>query len=304
MNYLLLHSSSEAHAIQNGTRFPMNSCESLSRKLCVNLLYLSKFTNQKGICESQYKGIPPRRTYEVRAIKYISIKDVTRRGQIIPERLTLEERKVVCLGRRGDRNANADKFENIMGAEPLFQESNPWQLPEPQVGISNPPEKRKLTTVNVGVKLFTLAIVQRKDQILLGRKKRGFGTGHYFGFGGKVEAGETIEEAAIRELEEECGLRALSLEKRAILTFHFDNKPQPWEVHTYHVSQYEGEPYETSEMAPKWFDVTDIPYEEMWADDYLWLPEFLKGRMLHGEFSFVDDSTMVSHKLRFLEVMS
>jgi 8-oxo-dGTP diphosphatase/2-hydroxy-dATP diphosphatase len=37
-------------------------------------------------------------------------------------------------------------------------------------------------------------------------KKRGFGKGKWNGFGGKVEEGECIEDSAIRELEEECGL--------------------------------------------------------------------------------------------------
>ena len=36
-------------------------------------------------------------------------------------------------------------------------------------------------------------------------KKRGFGAGKWNGFGGKVEPGETIVEAAVREVKEECG---------------------------------------------------------------------------------------------------
>eukprot|EP00051_Salpingoeca_urceolata_P006046 m.80347 g.80347 ORF g.80347 m.80347 type:complete len:91 (+) comp14659_c1_seq3:1046-1318(+) len=39
-------------------------------------------------------------------------------------------------------------------------------------------------------------------RVLLGLKKRGFGQGKLNGFGGKVEAGETVAEAAARELEE------------------------------------------------------------------------------------------------------
>lgn len=34
--------------------------------------------------------------------------------------------------------------------------------------------------------------------VLLGMKKRGFGAGKWNGFGGKVQPGETIEEAARR----------------------------------------------------------------------------------------------------------
>lgn len=42
-----------------------------------------------------------------------------------------------------------------------------------------------------------------KNQILLCMKKRGFGVGKWNGAGGKVDAGETILRAAVRELEEE-----------------------------------------------------------------------------------------------------
>lgn len=47
-------------------------------------------------------------------------------------------------------------------------------------------------------KMFTLVLVQKQSQILLGLKKRGFGVGLWNGFGGKVEIGETIVEGAIR----------------------------------------------------------------------------------------------------------
>lgn len=52
-------------------------------------------------------------------------------------------------------------------------------------------------------KLCTLVLPNRGRQYLLGLKKRGFGEGKYNGFGGKVEQGETIRQAAIRELQEE-----------------------------------------------------------------------------------------------------
>ena len=48
----------------------------------------------------------------------------------------------------------------------------------------------------------------KNSLILLGMKKRGFGTGKWNGFGGKVEAGESNEQAALRELKEESSIIA------------------------------------------------------------------------------------------------
>lgn len=47
-------------------------------------------------------------------------------------------------------------------------------------------------------KLLTLVMVVQPGRVLLGMKKRGFGAGRWNGFGGKVHAGETIEDAARR----------------------------------------------------------------------------------------------------------
>ena len=50
--------------------------------------------------------------------------------------------------------------------------------------------------------------VDGQGRVLLGRKKRGMGLGKWNGFGGKIEAGETMRQCAVRELREECGLIA------------------------------------------------------------------------------------------------
>ena len=49
-------------------------------------------------------------------------------------------------------------------------------------------------------KLLTLLFVldRAHSRVLLGLKKRGFAEGRWNGFGGKVDPGETIEEAARR----------------------------------------------------------------------------------------------------------
>ena len=56
------------------------------------------------------------------------------------------------------------------------------------------------TVMSVPKRVDTLVMItdRVKNQILLGMKKRGFGSGKWNGFGGKVEPNETIEEAAKR----------------------------------------------------------------------------------------------------------
>jgi 8-oxo-dGTP pyrophosphatase MutT (NUDIX family) len=146
-------------------------------------------------------------------------------------------------------------------------------------------------------RLFTLLFVLKDDRVLLGMKKRGFGSNRWNGFGGKVENGETIEQAAIRELEEECSLRAASVEHRGVLTFEFveaDAKYPLMHVFVYRCSDFDGEPSESDEMRPQWFDRADIPYGKMWQDDEHWLPKLLDGDLIRAKFVFDGVDTMVS----------
>ena len=47
-------------------------------------------------------------------------------------------------------------------------------------------------------KLMTLLFIVEPQRVLLGMKKRGLGEGRWNGFGGKVQPGETIQDAARR----------------------------------------------------------------------------------------------------------
>lgn len=142
---------------------------------------------------------------------------------------------------------------------------------------------------------FTLALIHdaASSRVLLGLKKRGFGAGKYNGFGGKVEPGETVAAAAARELAEETGGVTAPLERRGRLVFEFDDVPEPWEVHVFYAASHAGTPAETDEMAPAWFDVDAIPFDEMWEDDYHWMPLLLSGALFVGRFEFTQTTTLV-----------
>lgn len=152
-------------------------------------------------------------------------------------------------------------------------------------------------------KILTLCCVYNDTHILLGERKYGKLAGIWNGFGGKVEEGETIEEAAVRELQEECGISPLDMSKRGVILFKFTQE-NPFEgnpdmeVHIYSVTKFEGEPVETEEMKPAWFSHGEIPYDSMWPDDIHWLPLLLEGKNFEGVFHLLNKDTIVSHELR------
>lgn len=135
---------------------------------------------------------------------------------------------------------------------------------------------------------LTLSYPIREQEICLGYKGRGLGEGYWNGFGGKVCSGETIEEAAVRELKEETTIEVdeRDLKKVAITEFLFEDG-RHLEVHTFFVTHWKGEITETEEMrTPTWYSFDTIPYEQMWADDIHWLPRALAGEKLRGTVAF------------------
>ncbi|CAO3652253.1 unnamed protein product [Cunninghamella blakesleeana] len=154
-----------------------------------------------------------------------------------------------------------------------------------------------MTTIQ-NKKLFTLvfALKPEEKKILLGLKKRGFGKDKFNGFGGKVEPGETILAAAYRELEEEAMIKAEEMEKVGVNLFTFENDPMALEVHVYKFTRFTGEPTETEEMRPEWFDYKDIPYEQMWADDKYWLESMFNNQPFLGEYHFAQDQKTILYE--------
>lgn len=112
----------------------------------------------------------------------------------------------------------------------------------------------------------------------------------YNGYGGKVEQNETIKEAAIRELEEESQVVAKQedLIEVGIVDFYFPEKPD-WNqrVHWYILNKFQNKPVETKEMEkPDWFDINNLPYDQMWPADKQLLPKMLENKFLNATITF------------------
>lgn len=125
-------------------------------------------------------------------------------------------------------------------------------------------------------------------------KKRGFGAGKLNGAGGKVEKGESITDALIRETKEEINVSLKEFEKVAVINFYFKNNPIDKDfnqrAHVFIAYKWEGEPSESEEMAPQWMDIKELPLEKMWSDDKYWLTAIISGKKLIASFLFNDEN--------------
>lgn len=218
----------------------------------------------------------------------------------------------------------------------LFQHA----LPVSRLGIEHVSLEEFRTAVNhtpSNQKEYTLIIVTNCEddstfdshrRILLGQKHRGFGQGMYNSFGGKLEAGETKAAGAVRELREETGITVSNLQSMeeasvGTLYFTFDDSSTEMVVYLFRINikfasdsrastkdplvatvmmKDPSEIRGCEEIIPVWFeDWRDIPLDNMFADDSVWLTNLLSSGsplLIDGWFHFRaggQESNSMSH---------
>ena len=140
-------------------------------------------------------------------------------------------------------------------------------------------------------------LLNNQGQVLLIMKKKGFGQGKWNGPGGKVKAGETPEQAAIREVEEETGYQPTNLQNLGYIEFIWPHKKGNNQVcHIYITKEFTGGLKESDECLPQWWDIAKIPLAQMWPDDFYWLKDALAGQETKYRFFFDEDNNYLKHQ--------
>jgi 8-oxo-dGTP pyrophosphatase MutT (NUDIX family) len=146
---------------------------------------------------------------------------------------------------------------------------------------------------------MTVVLVERGNEVLLGKKKRKIGTGWWNGYGGKNEPEDTsIKQTAQRELwEESGGITAHSFESIGFMRFRFTFKDEYHDVHFFRTADFSGEAIETEEMEPHWFEKNALPTEEMFPADKLWIPFYIQNKKFRGEVLYDEKWNIVKTRI-------
>lgn len=140
--------------------------------------------------------------------------------------------------------------------------------------------------------------------------------GKWNGLGGKIEAGETPEECAIREVREESGLRMINPVLRGIITFPQFSRGDDWYTYIFVANEYSGELIDSNEGVLAWVDNDKLLELPMWSGDPIfmrWLnePHFFSAKFVYsaGELAnyevvfytqpLTDGSTIEREKVSF-----
>lgn len=146
---------------------------------------------------------------------------------------------------------------------------------------------------------MTILYVVKNGKLLLGLKKKSFGQGKFNGVGGKLEGRETIEKAMLREAKEEMNIKPKNYKLMATIyldEFIYGAKSRVI-LYVYLAKDYDGTPVESDEMAPYWFDIDALPYENMIASDKVWLPLVLKEEKFEAYINLDENFNVIFHKI-------
>lgn len=138
-------------------------------------------------------------------------------------------------------------------------------------------------------------LMNEREELLLGKKKRKLGAGRWMGYGGKLDPSDrSIIACGQRELFEESGIRASTLDWRGLIEYRWRGRPEIVNmVHVLFGLAGGGEPHDTAEMLPRWFRTDALPWEEMWSSDSLWLPQMLRGATMTMRVLYDDQDRVV-----------
>jgi 8-oxo-dGTP diphosphatase len=141
------------------------------------------------------------------------------------------------------------------------------------------------------MKLATLCYVTDKktnSTLMIHRvkKENDYHEGKWNGLGGKFEQGESPEECAIREIEEECGLRVKSVKMKGFITFPLFDGKDDWYVFLFTANEFEGELIDSSEGNLAWIPNEKLVDLNLWDGDKIFIPWLFKDQFFSAKFNY------------------
>jgi 8-oxo-dGTP diphosphatase len=110
--------------------------------------------------------------------------------------------------------------------------------------------------------------------------------GKWNGLGGKLEAGETPEECAVREVEEESGLRIEQPRWRGLITFPQFKDGVDWYTFIYVAERFSGDLIDCREGDLAWVDDAHLLGLPLWEGDRIFIPWLDREEFFSAKFTY------------------
>ena len=153
------------------------------------------------------------------------------------------------------------------------------------------------------MKLATLCYVTDKNKnatLMIHRvkKQNDYHEGKWNGLGGKFDPGESPEECAIREIEEESGLKVKSVTMKGFITFPLFDGKEDWYVFLFTANEFEGKLIDSPEGHLEWIPNEKLIQINLWEGDKFFIPWLFEDRFFSAKFNY-DAGKFVDYTVNF-----
>lgn len=151
------------------------------------------------------------------------------------------------------------------------------------------------------MKFATLCYVRSQGNTLMIhriKKPNDMHAGKWNGLGGKLEPGESPEECARREIEEESGLKVNSLQWKGLLTFPQFANQEDWYAFVFVAEAADGNLITSAEGDLRWIANDDLLSLNLWEGDRIFLPWLDKPGYFSAKFTY-QAGKLLDHQVIF-----
>ena len=153
------------------------------------------------------------------------------------------------------------------------------------------------------MKLATLCyVIDKKNNSVLmiyrNKKVNDYHQGKWNGLGGKFEPGESPEQCALREIEEESGLKVKSVCMRGFITFPLFDGKEDWYVFLFTADEFTGELIDSPEGKLDWIPKEKLTEINLWDGDKIFIPWLFREKLFSAKFNY-EDGRFVDYEVTF-----
>lgn len=151
------------------------------------------------------------------------------------------------------------------------------------------------------VQLATLCYVIHNGKTLMlfrNKKPNDYHEGKWNGLGGKFEQGESPEECAIREVEEESGLKMINPKMKGFITFPMFDGKKDWYVFLFTTDKFTGNLIDSNEGKLEWVPNNELVNLNLWDGDKIFIPWLFGDKYFSAKFNY-ESGKYISHEVNF-----
>ncbi len=151
------------------------------------------------------------------------------------------------------------------------------------------------------VQLATLCYVMHEGKTLMlfrNKKLNDYHEGKWNGLGGKFEQGETPEECAIREVEEESGLLMIEPKMKGFITFPMFDGKKDWYVFLFTADKFSGKLIDSNEGKLEWIQNEKLADLNLWDGDKIFIPWLFQEKYFSAKFVY-EAGKFIHHEVSF-----